>query len=157
MNDPDVLNKMADIELPAPPDWRPVIIIGITSLIVLVAILRMWYSRRRIQKRHNPHTDIMQSGRVLEEIKNLWSAGRISDREASYRLTTLLRLELGLAQLPVTCPAELANDSTDWESTIQLFNQLRYKKTATMKLSAEEFNFVKRLLKHSGDAGRQPC
>ena len=157
MNDPDVLNKMADIELPAPPDWRPVIIIGITSLIVLVAILRMWYSHRRIQKRHNTCSDIVEGNRVLEEIKERWSAGRISDREASYRLTTLLRLELGLAQLPVTCPAELGNDSTDWERTIQLFNQLRYKKTSTLKLSADEFNFVNRWLKHSDAAGQQPC
>jgi len=156
MNNVDVLSKMADIELPAPPDWHLAVIFAATLLIVLVAIPIMWHSSRRIRK-HGGAPAIMHSDKVLEEIKTRWSNNRITDREASYQLSTLLRLGLGLPQLNDTCPAGLTEDAATWEKTITLFNQLRYKKNTAVKLSPDDFKNVKKWLMHTAANNRPPC
>ena len=154
MNEPGLLNKMADIELPAAPDWQPyIIVIAITLLIVFITvmIIRNMYKSKK-QYASSP-ADVKDGGSVLDEIEDQWSTGRIDDREASYRLSTLLRLGLGLPQLRPVCPADLIDDATAWEDTIQLFHQLRYKQTTQTRLSAEDFRYVKKWLMHTSGIG----
>ena len=154
MNDLDVLNKMADIELPAPPDWLPVIYTAMILLIVFAAILFIF--TRFGRRRHGIIAVNKPGNKVLEEIEGRWSTGRISDREASYQLATLLRLGLDLPQLNTTCPAGVTAETATWEKTIRLFDQLRYKKVPAVKLSTDEFNHVRRWLSRPEDAGQQP-
>jgi len=159
MNESDLLNKMADIELPAPPDWQPFIIVaaGVMLLIVLAVVL----IARRIYK--NNKTGTAESGigrlgkKVLDEIEDQWSAGRIDDREASYRLATLLRLGLGLPQLNLACPSGLIDDTHTWEQTIQLFHQLRYRKITASRLSTDDFRNVRIWLTLTANNNQQPC
>lgn len=157
MKETDVLNKMADIELPAPPDWQPLII---TTVIVLLLVLVATTIIRRVRS----HVDnrlsslsIKHRDKVLDTIREQWSAGRIDDREASYRLATLLRLGLGLPQLGTECPAALTNDADHWRKTIHRFNLLRYSKVPRKSLAQEDFDNVKQWIVHAPLARPQTC
>jgi len=159
MNEAELLNKMADIELPAPPEWEPIIIaVSVTLLIVLAAafIIRKNTRRNRKQDASLP-VNIRHSNSVLEELEGQWSKGHITDREASYQLSTLLRLGLGLPQLSADCPADIASDAITWNKTIQLFNQLRYRKITATKLTVEDFNNVKKWLMRTASDGQPAC
>jgi len=159
MNESDLLNKMADIELPAPPDWQPLIIT--VSAVMLIAVATILIIRHISKSGKNPDdsppVNVRHSSVVFEDLKEQWSKGRITDREASYRLSTLLRLSLGLQQLDTACPPGLTNDAGTWENTIQLFNQLRYKQNTQATLSPDVFNHIKKWLMHASSDGQRAC
>lgn len=156
MSESELLSKMADIELPAPPDWQPVLFVIITLTLLLAAGLIVWRSIRH-NKTPTSHANIKQSDEVLEELRQQWSAGHITDREASYRLSTLLRLSLGLPQLSTACPANITNDAAVWEKTIRHLHYLRYGKTVQEKLSSEDFNNAGKWLLHAQGESQQSC
>jgi len=148
MNETDLLTKIADIELPAPPDWWPVItgIVAVTLIIVIFGLLT-WRIIKGSKKLDDTSTfTIGHSHVLLERLQDEWSRGRISDREASYQLSTLLRLGLGLPQLTPHCPASLKTDTTVWEETIRIFNQLRYQKIPETRLAPDIFSNAKKWL-----------
>jgi len=159
MNESDILNKMADIEIPVPPDWQPVILAASIVLVIGFAVcLIIWQNTRRNRKQDiSLPVNIRHSNRVLEELKDQWATGRITDREASYQLSTLLRLGLGLSQLSSDCPADITGDAITWKKTIRLFNQLRYRKITLTKLSQDEFDIVKKWLTHTAGEGQTAC
>lgn len=148
MSETDLLNKMADIELPAPPDWTPVIIgVTVATLIILFIGVLAWRVIKANKRLDDTSVITIEHGQILlDQLKEKWQQGRISDREASYQLSTLLRLGLGLPQLTPHCPASLKTDTTAWEETIRIFNQLRYKKIPQTRLTPDIFKKVKEWL-----------
>ncbi len=134
----DPLAKLADIELPAPPHWQP-LLIGIAAAltaIILAAGLGLHLWRRQRRDAASP------ARRALAQVDALlgkWRSGQLGDREASYRLAALLRMGLGLEQLDVHCPATLSRDRQQWGLTVAALQRLRYEATPAAKLREEEF------------------
>lgn len=159
MNEADLLNGMADIELPAPPDWSPVIIgIIVAALIILFIGLITWRTIKANKKLGDTAiVSIEHSQLLLDQLQDKWQQGRISDREATYQLSTLLRLGLGLPQLTPRCPASLKPDTAAWEETIRIFNRLRYKKTPRTRLTPDIFTNTKKWLTSTAGNHQQPC
>jgi hypothetical protein len=137
----DGLAALADIELPAPPDWWPLITLA-AALAVVIAALVVYTRRRRAPvaplaidgEETGPRAALLR----LERLQREWSAGAIDARAAAYRLVTLLRLGLALPQLhPATPPAGLAED--EWRETLRLLYDLRYRPAPEHALTGEVF------------------
>jgi hypothetical protein len=139
----DGLAALADIELPAPPDWRPLIVLAAAALAIVIAALVVYARRRRAptvtpfandQEETGPRAALLR----LEHLQREWSAGAIDARAAAYRLVTLLRLGLALPQLhPAAPPAGLAED--EWRETLRLLQDLRYRPAAEHALTGAVF------------------
>jgi hypothetical protein len=152
MNEADTLAALADIELPAPPDWRPLIALAAALLIMTGALIAYIYIKKRIKKRRRrdaaslpltpPLSPREKTSREalarLEGLRQEWSAGAIDARAAAYRLGTMLRLGLGLPQLhPAAPPAGL--DTNEWRETLLLLQSLRYAPLPAQALTPDIF------------------
>ncbi len=149
-NNSEVLSRLADIELPAPPDWQPLLITGgvITIALLLIVFIRLYIQRRKkISAYNNKLSDPALTARLkLQQLINDWQSHTVNDREAAYRLTTLLRLGLGLPQLTPICPPHIAADQRAWQETVSLCTNLRYQKIPGTHLSLEVFQRVEQWL-----------
>lgn len=150
MNDAAPLAALADIELPAPPDWRPLIALAAVLLIVAGAALLYLGNRKRTSSPVAPaqaegyHTTREALAR-LAHLQQEWTAGALDARAAAYRLGTLLRLGLGLPQLhPGTPPAGL--DTNEWRETLTLLQDLRYAPAPVQRLTPDVFARAQRWL-----------
>ncbi len=153
MNDTGTLSRLADIELPAAPDWQPFIIAAaviIAITLILTAAWLAWRSRKHSTGNRQTATPIATAQTRLEQIRMDWQAGKMDDREAAYRLATLLRLGLGLPQLTSECPAHLAANQTAWRDMLHLFEQLRYQQAPQVTLTLEVFQRAKNWLASAG-------
>ncbi|MFZ5593640.1 MAG: DUF4381 family protein [Pseudomonadota bacterium] len=141
MNDTETLSRLADIELPAAPDWQPLVIAAaiITLIVILIAARLVWRSRKRGGGDRQTVTHLVMAQARLEQTHRDWQTGKIDDREAAYRLATLLRLGLGLSQLPHERPAHIPVASSEWREITQLLERLRYQQTSQERLSPEIF------------------
>ncbi len=153
MNDTGTLSRLADIEMPAAPDWQPFIIaaaaiVAITA--ILIAAWLVWRSRKHRTGNRQTATPLAMAQTRLEQTRMDWQAGKMDDREAAYRLATLLRLGLGLPQLTPECPSHLATDQTAWRDTLRLFEQLRYQQAPQVTLTLEVFQRTKNWLASAG-------
>lgn len=155
MNDTATLSRLADIELPATPDWQPFIIaaaaiVAITA--ILIAAWLVWRSRKCRAGNRQSATPLATVQTRLEQTRMEWQAGKMDDREAAYRLATLLRLGLGLPQITPECTAHLAADQTAWQDTLHLFEQLRYQQAPQTGLTVDVFQRAKQWLAASDGA-----
>ena len=146
MNDaanPEILSRLADIELPAPPNWQPLLIAGGAIIIALMLIvLTRLYIRHKKKSSSDTglHLDPALAAHLqLQQLIHDWQSHAINDREAAYRLVTLLRLGLGLPQLTHTCPPHIAADQQAWQETVALCTHLRYQPAPITPLSLETF------------------
>lgn len=163
MNPTDPLAMLADIELPAPPDWRPVIVLAVLALALMSALLiRALRIRRR--RAHPgavppaPRTDRAHEARIrLVRLRQEWDAGAIDARTAAYRLAVLLRLGLGLPQLRPATPPPPGTDTAEWCETLALLQGLRYTRAPMTMLTPEIFSRADRWLGQcvaTGDGAR---
>ena len=133
-----LLIRMADIETPAPPDWSPVLLSGM--LIILLLVLAWWWRKTaRAQQHHPVIKHELSAHHQLETLQAQWQSGSLPDREAAYRLATILRLGLGLPQLTASCPKHLRHDEKAWQSTIVFLDNIRYQKQTTAPMTLELF------------------
>lgn len=149
MNDAETLSRLADIELPAAPNWQPLVItvaVIATLTAILIAARLVWRSRRRRADDRQTATPLAMAQTRLEQTRRNWQAGEIDDREAAYRLATLLRLGLGLPQLPHEHPAHIPVAPSEWREITQLLERLRYQQSSQERLSPEMFQHLGRWL-----------
>lgn len=150
MNHSEILARLADIELPAPPDWQPLLIAGGVVISTLLLITLVWLTTRRRKKISsfpNQNSDPVLTARLkLQQLMHDWQSHTINDREAAYRLVTLLRLGLGLPQLTDICPPHIATDQQAWQAIVRLCASLRYQKTPATPLSLEIFQHAEQWL-----------
>lgn len=159
MTDYDLLQQLADIEHPAPPEWQGFILLLIAVVLLLTLIIwAIWHWRT--QQLHIKRSPITHALGLMDELKVRWSRGDMDDREAAYCLSTLLRLGLGLRQIDLAYPAILENSSVSnksprdkaaWEKTITLFSQIRYQQTPSARLDTETFEVIRGWLKAISD------
>ena len=151
MNGADPLATLADIELPAPPDWRPLIAaVGLLLLFAAWALVLYIRARKRDSIPAHPRPPAPETGpraalAQLEQLRLEWCSGVLDARTAAYRIGALLRLGLDLPQLlPAAPPAGL--DDEEWRETLQLLQSLRYPQAPAQALPPELFDRAQRWL-----------
>ena len=119
------LKQLADVLPPPPPSsaWILWVVAGVTALVAATVLL--WV----MSKRRSRQGDIpaREAQRRLAALRSAWQSQVISDREAAYRLATLLRLGLGLSQLAPQLKPTAVEDDTAWYDTLGELQALRYR------------------------------
>ncbi len=132
------LSQLADI-LPPPapggPDWMLLVLVGIVCIVAAAVLVWLW------KKRHSQRLNLpaREARRRLAALRSAWQSHTISDREAAYRLTTLLRLGLALPQLNTQDRPSTVEDDTSWRETLEELHALRYRNQAELSLSSQCF------------------
>lgn len=151
----DPLSRLADIDLPGPPDWQPVLTaLGAAVVLAPAMVWVTWHLWRRVPRRGAAPAAERAAAR-LDALRRRWEGGEIDDREASYRLAALLRLGLGMDQLDGHCPPALTADRTQWAKTVAALGRLRYEPSPAARLQAEDFARIKTWVTAAG-APAQP-
>lgn len=141
MNDDDALARLADIELPAAPEWGllPLLPVIAVTIGVMIWMIVRYRARRRSRAAATPGPvpapNAPESSRPLQqqaltrldELQQAWRAGTLDDREAGYRLGTLLRRGLALNRLDETPPVAGDDDIEEWRSLVDDLAALRYR------------------------------
>ena len=145
MNEGVALSQLADILPPPAPDGASWMLLVAGSIVVIVAVLALvWFV-----KKHRPRKITLPAREAQQRLRTLraaWQARAISDREAAYRLATLLRLGLALPQLaPQLRPAAVDNEQW-WHETLTQLNALRYRDHAPSTLPPQCFDRAERWL-----------
>ena len=139
------LSQLADI-LPPPapggPDWMLIIFVGI--ICILAAAVLVWFWKKHHSQRIN--LPAREARRRLVTLRSAWQSHTISDREAAYRLATLLRLGLALPQLNTQDRPSMVEDDTSWRETLEQLYTLRYRDQAGLSLSSQCFERAARWL-----------
>ena len=152
MNPEQLRQQMADIIVPAPANTT-LHDTGILVLIVVLLSLTAWLIRRRSRRPSaqaaTTADDAMQQFELLQQD---WHERRIDSREAAFRLATVLRLGLNLAQLPLRPPTP-AIDKPQWHRTIETLNALRYPPTLTQTLTDDLFSNIRQILLQAAEDG----
>jgi hypothetical protein len=132
------LSQLADI-LPPPapdgPDWILVIVAGI--ICVLAAAILVWFWKKHHSQRLT--LPAREARRRLAALRSAWQSHTISDREAAYRLATLLRIGLALPQLNTQDRPSTVEDDTSWRETLEQLHALRYRDQAGLSMSSQCF------------------
>lgn len=145
----DPLSRLADIDLPAPPDWQPLLLaVGLT---VVLLPLSLWLGRRLWHRwRERRMSAAQQALREIDPLLCHWQRREIDDREAGYRLAALLRLGLGMDQVDEHCPPPLSRHRAQWGETIGTLQRVRYQATPSSRLRPEDFMRVRQWLTAAG-------
>jgi hypothetical protein len=130
IGDSAALATLADIELPAPPEWRPWILLGIALLVLAATLAGIRFAARATGRSAGsplaadpPH---IQALARLAALELSWAAGAVDDREAGFRLCAVLRHGFGLAQVDAARPPGDV-DSDDWRRFVDRLRRLRYR------------------------------
>jgi len=142
INHAPILNRLADVQLPAEPSLWPAITI-ISAIVIAVGLLYLRFRRCQTSSTTETSNNAQQALERLTIVEKAWSNGEINARETAYRLNTLLRLGLNLPQLTHHCPAALADHHHAWQQTQQLFNQLRYQPHTAQPLNSSTFDQIR--------------
>ena len=145
MKEGAALSQLADI-LPPPapggPDWLLLGMIGGICVLIVAALL--WFIRKHYSPRSN--SPAREARRRLAALRSAWQSHALSDREAAYRLATLLRLGLAVPQLTAHARPSTVADETPWRETLEQLQALRYRNEATTGLSEQCFERAERWL-----------
>lgn len=147
MNGDDTLQGLADVIPPAPPAATPwwLWLLAALAFIAIVALVVWRITRRR--RRAAPSDDLRGDAlAALSALRLAWEAKRIDDRDAAYRLATVLRRGLGLAQLSDDNPPATINDAPLWRDTLQQLDRQRYRRLRGQPLPPELFERAHRWL-----------
>lgn len=147
INNAAFFKRLADVELPPEPTIWPMIAVIVASAIVVAALLLRGYLRyfRKVET-INAAPLQQQAIKRLAETEAAWCNQEIDARETAYRLSTLLRLGLGLPQLTEQCPQSLQEEASQWRQTIILFKQLRYRPANDQRLPDDIFEQLRHWL-----------
>lgn len=140
MAERELLQQLADIELPPPPNYDVLGWSAIVVVAILIAVAIAWQRRYEIIKMTRPPKSTAL--RKLREIEKAWRSRTLTDREAAFQLATVLRLGLGLAQLTSACPTLIQTHREHWAPTIALLEALRYPPQAHRTLTPQLFGLI---------------
>jgi len=146
-----ILDRLADVQLPAEPVLWPLFVFIGTAL-TITALIYLRY-RRQPSPATEPNSNAQQALERLTIVESAWTNGDIDAREAAYRLSTLLRLGLNLPQLNHRRPPAVDNNQV-WQQTLTLFNQLRYQPHTAQQLTNHTFEQLRLWLSTSQHANR---
>ncbi len=154
INNAAFFDRLADVQLPAEPSLWPMLTAAAAVMVPIIALIVLGYRRYYQATQTAPANDITQQALTrLNAIEQAWLANDIDAREAAYRLSTVLRLGLGLPQLTTHCPPSLGDQQPQWQQTIAHFKQLRYQSLTTPRLEPATFAELRRWLTISAEHG----
>ena len=139
------LSQLADI-LPPPapggPDWLLLIVAGIICILAAAVLVWFW------MKHHSQRIKLpaQEAQRRLAALRSAWQSRTLGDREAAYRLATLLRLGLTLPQLNIQGRPSMVDDDNSWRETLELLHALRYRDQTELSLTSQSFEHAARWL-----------
>ncbi|VAW87022.1 hypothetical protein MNBD_GAMMA16-590 [hydrothermal vent metagenome] len=142
MNETIPFNILADIEFPNEPSWYSEIILAVIASSLLLSLI-VWRIMKRKPLRQT-QLETISSEQVLNDIIAQYQSTRINQREAAFRIATVLRLSLKLPQLTLQAPDILQHEHALWRETIQQLEQLRYQHNCDALLSPELTQQVRR-------------
>ncbi len=134
---PELLQRLADIAPPPPLHWQALDAFALLALALGLPLAFVLYRRLRAR----PAGPRRQALRRLRRLEADWRGGRCDDRQAAYRLATLLRLGLGLSSLD-----EAPLPAREWRPFLDLLEALRYRPTPTRRLEEAHFRQARRWL-----------
>lgn len=144
------LSQLADILPPPPPSGLDWILLGIVCL--LVAVGSLWFLKKRLSRK--APSPARQAQRRIKALSTAWQAHKLSDREAAYRLATLLRMGLTLPQLSAHVRPNAVEDDVTWRETLKQLHALRYQDHPNSSLSNQYFERAERWLAAAQKQGR---
>ena len=137
MNNEQLLSQLADIELPiSEPSTAPMIWLVIGALIILAFVAYIFWRKQQTVQHDNDSSLAVEK---LNQLHQQWREGNISNREAAYRLSTILRLGLKLEQLTLTPPKHLENNHKQWQHCIKQLQNTRYEHSDSHAMSEDIF------------------
>ncbi len=156
-----ITRELADIDLPAAPDWGPLYLV--IALLLAVTILATALQLRHRRRQLTPHT-VGDEGRHhalarLAELESNWRNHSCDPQTLGFRLATTLRLGLKLNRLDPEPPLATI-DKAAWQQLYQRLYQLRYGYPADAGLIDQElFEQIGRYidLYHTDAAGPPRC
>jgi len=121
-----MLENIADIQLPDPPDWSPIISLVTITLLILVFLVIIYFSKRRIKPTYNPINKTFLTR--LEEIEQAWKTDAQLQRDCAYELAGLLQQALATNELKLIVPPALSNTVAEqhWATLVKWLNTYRY-------------------------------
>ena len=151
------LKLLADIMLPPAQDWTPLWWAASFILPALLSTLVVFLAHKRRRKDIAPQTG--PSSTPLEELNRIeqeWQSGTLKPRDAAYRLATVLRIGMGLAQLTQQRPpsitgagAQAANSGTTdaaqdahWQRVVDGLERIRYRPDGG-QVDAQWFDWIR--------------
>ena len=155
MNDQALLNALADIEGPTPPDWQPVI----TGTLIIAALLIgaiIWLLRKQKntpppapdkRNRDSHPISLATINQRIDQLHKSWAQGQLDDRETSYQLAALIRHGLQLNQYSQATNSRI--NLNEWQPILQTMTALRYQPQSTVALNQTTFATIKTWLNHS--------
>lgn len=151
----DPLAGLADIEVLAPAplmDAAATLLLAALLLAILAGSLGWYRYRRRLRRPSPPGPTLPPAREAAQRLAGLqaeWEAGVTSDRDAAYRLCTLLRNGFALRALdPAAPPAGL--DADAWRQALDTLRRARYQASAA-PLTAASFASAHAWLKREPD------
>jgi type II secretory pathway pseudopilin PulG len=133
------LEQLADILPPPAPGGADWVLLVMAIVIVSVAALGLlWFVKRRRARQQDVPTHEAQQR--LKALRAAWQARTLSDREAAYRLATVLRLGLSLPQLAPHARPAAVDDAAAWHDTLKELQTLRYRNQSSATLSPRCFD-----------------
>lgn len=145
MNEGVALQQLADILPPPAPGGASWMLLVVGSAIVIVAALALvWFVKKHRPRKHN--LPAREAQLRLRTLRAAWQAHTVSDREAAYRLATLLRLGLSLPQLTTQLRPAAVDNEQSWHETLTHLQALRYRDQATSNLPPQLFDRAERWL-----------
>lgn len=144
MNEGVALKQLADIlPPPAPGDWSwlPAVVAAIA---MLAAVGLLWFVKKRRARRGN--LSAREARQRLAALRAAWQIRAVSDREAAYRLATLLRLGLALPQLTPQLRPNAVDNEPAWHETLAQLNALRYRDHTPATLPPQCFDHAEQWL-----------
>ena len=144
------LSQLADILPPPPPSGLDWMLLGIVCL--LVTVIGLWFMRKRLSRK--TPSSAREAQRRIKALSTAWQAHKLSDREAAYRLATLLRMGLTLPQLSAHVRPNTVEDEVTWRETLEQLHALRYQDHPKSSLSNQCFERAERWLAAAQKQGR---
>jgi hypothetical protein len=139
------LSQLADI-LPPPapvgPDWLLLGTIGGICALMVAALL--WFIKKHYSPRSN--SPAREARLRLATLRSTWQSHSITDREAAYRLATLLRLGLAVPQLSMQQHPRVVENDAAWRETLEQLHALRYRDQPGLSLSSQCFDHAEHWL-----------
>jgi len=143
MNEEEALQKLADIlPPPAPGGANWMWLVG--AIVIVAALGLVWFVKRHRPRK--PALPAREARQRLVALRAAWQSHTVSDREAAYRLATLLRLGLSLPQLTPQARPTVVEDDALWHEMLTQLHALRYRDHASSAFSPQLFDHAERWL-----------
>jgi len=152
MNESALVGKMADIQLPAPPDWQALLLtLSMAAVLISIVTAAGLYLFKKTPPAAPPRRPEPSALEQLHALEQDWISGAVSPRHCAYQLAAILRQGLQLARLDNETPPMLLPDPQQWQDLVQRLDRFRYPADSSAELGPQIFDQVRTYLDSNDD------